>query len=133
MRADVEEKIKELGLKQNITLKGFISNPYGILNNSKMLCIPSKWEGFGLVAVEALALGKPVLASPVGGLPGIVTSECGDLLKNNDRFVDEIVKLCSDGEYLEKKSGQALSRAEELDNIKKYTDNISMMYQKSRR
>lgn len=128
LRADIEKKISEYQLENNIKLKGFVSNPYGILRNSKLLCIPSKWEGFGLAAVEALALGKPVLASPVGGLPGIVTKECGGVFGSDEEFTDEIVKLLEDEEYLSAKEHKALERAEEIDNIEGYIKQIGNIY-----
>lgn len=127
-RNAVEKKIAEYDLEDTITLKGFISNPYGVLKNSKMLCIPSRWEGFGLAAVEALALGKPVLASPVGGLPGIVTKECGGLFCSEEDFLNEIVKLIENKGYLRDKENRALERAWELDNIEKYTEQIRNTY-----
>ncbi len=37
-----------------------------------MLVVPSRWEGFGLVAVEAMRVGKPVLAAAAGGLNDIL-------------------------------------------------------------
>ncbi len=72
LRAEIEQKIKELNLEAIVTLYGFQSNPYKYLAKSKVLCMPSLWEGFGLAAIEALALGKPVFAAPVGGLVDIV-------------------------------------------------------------
>ncbi|MDO5397166.1 MAG: glycosyltransferase [bacterium] len=128
LRSAVERKVRQLGLEENITLKGFVSNPYGILKNSKMLCIPSVWEGFGLAAVEALALGKPVLATPVGGLPGIVNDRCGGLFETDETFAKEIVKLCTDKDYYECVSKYALCRANEIDNIREYIGMIGSFY-----
>jgi glycosyltransferase involved in cell wall biosynthesis len=46
--------------------------------------VPSRREGLGLVAVEALALGRPVIASRVGGLPEVVTAGTGVLVDPED-------------------------------------------------
>lgn len=72
-------RIEELGLVHVIRLYGFQKNPYIYLKQAKVMCMPSKWEGFGLAAVEALALGKPVIAAPVGGLNDIINDNCGKL------------------------------------------------------
>ena len=133
MRDDVENEIKKYHLESNITLKGFLDNPYGILKNSKVLCIPSSWEGFGLVAVEALALGKPVTASPVGGLRNIVTNECGMVCNTDEEFIDEIYKLISQNSYYTDKSLSALKRADEINNIREYILNMEKVYESYRR
>lgn len=39
---------------------------------AQVLVVPSRWEGFGLVAVEAMRAGRAVVASRVGGLPEVV-------------------------------------------------------------
>lgn len=61
--------------------------------------VPSRWEGFGLVAVEAMARSKPVFASAVGGLVDIVEDgrngrlfsldALDDVLREIDRISDE--------------------------------------------
>ena len=52
LRKQVEQKILDLNLTENITLWGFQKNPYGLVKNTKVVCMPSVWEGFGLAAVE---------------------------------------------------------------------------------
>ncbi|MEO7221440.1 MAG: glycosyltransferase, partial [Devosia sp.] len=45
-----------------------------------VVVVPSRWEGFGLVAIEAMREGKPVIAHDVGGLPEIVSDHETGLL-----------------------------------------------------
>lgn len=124
----VKQKIKELNLEDTVSMLGFISNPYGVLRNSKILCMPSSWEGFGLVAIEALALGKPVVAADVGGLPGIINSESGKLCNATEEYVDEICSLLSNKHYYETKSLNALKQSEKLDNSYQYFADLITIY-----
>ena len=55
------------------------------------IIVPSRWEGFGLVAVEAMARGKPVFASAVGGLVDIVEDGRSGRLFPLDR-IDEMLR-----------------------------------------
>lgn len=128
LREQVESKMKDLGLEDNVKLIGFKNNPYEYLNKAKVLCMPSNWEGFGLAAVESLALGKPVVASPVGGLVNIVNNECGMLCTSIEHYVEEIRRLLSNSDVYEKKSQVALGRAYELNNIESYMNNIMKLY-----
>ena len=128
LREIVEEKIQELGLEEIINLKGFLENPYEVLQKCKVLCMPSRWEGFGLAAVEALALGVPVVATEVGGLPGIIDESCGKLCDSKETFVEEIGSLLSDSELYRKKISGANKRAEELDNIDQYISDMINVY-----
>lgn len=58
----------------NVRVTGWLPRDevYALYAQADMLIVPSRWEGFGLVAVEAMQAGLPVFASRVGGLQDIV-------------------------------------------------------------
>ncbi len=128
LRSEVEKKISEYNLEDKITLVGFIENPHGILNKSKILCLPSKWEGFGLVAVEALSLGKPVVASPVGGILTIIKGSEGCLCNTKQEFVEALKNLLQNKQAYELASTKAFERANEMDNVKTYIETLEGVY-----
>ena len=61
----VEEWIKCYNVENNIELRNFEKNPYPYFKKSKIIVMPSKFEGFGLVAYESMCFGIPVVACPV--------------------------------------------------------------------
>ncbi len=128
LKNEVLSLIDEKGLGENIKLQGFQKNPYPILQSCKLMCMPSRWEGFGLAAVEALALGTPVVCSNVGGLPGIVNDECGKVCASQEEMTRECLALLSEKSRLEYKSEKAAQRASELDNIAEYKNMLSAVY-----
>ena len=130
LRGDVEGKIISLKLEDTVDLLGFQSNPYGYLKESKVMCMPSEWEGYGLAAVEALAFGKPVVCSGAGGLKYIVTEECGKICRDVDEYVVEIERLLNDEEYYLEKSERTIERAEKLDNAATYFKTLDEVYTK---
>jgi glycosyltransferase involved in cell wall biosynthesis len=67
----LEDLVSDLGLADRVTFTGF-SDPVPHLAAADVVLVPSRVEPFGLVAVEALLMARPVVASRVGGLPEIV-------------------------------------------------------------
>ena len=65
---------------------------FDLFSRADLLLVPSRWEGFGLVAVEAMQAGLPVFASRVGGLQDVVADGQTGRLFTPDA-VDEIVTL----------------------------------------
>lgn len=122
------QKISELNIEENIKLVGFNKNPFPIVNNCKIIIIPSKWEGFGLVSVEAMSLGKPVLASPVGGLNEIVDDKCGKICSSQDEFINEAIDLLQKRNKYRIKSDNAIKRSERFNNVKEWVEALYLIY-----
>ncbi|ELQ6036422.1 glycosyltransferase [Cronobacter sakazakii] len=62
-RSFIEDLINKSQLSGIVTMLGAKKNPYPIINNSKYVVVPSYAEGFGMVVLESLALGKKVIYS----------------------------------------------------------------------
>jgi glycogen synthase len=64
----------ELGLSHRVTFVGAVKHDdvRRLLGSAQVVLMPSRWEGQPLVALEAASVGRPVLSSPVGGLPTVV-------------------------------------------------------------
>ncbi|MCA9838054.1 MAG: glycosyltransferase [Trueperaceae bacterium] len=66
-RGRLEALTEELGLEDDVALPGFLDNPYAYLKRSDVFVSSSAWEGLPTVVIEALALGKAVVATDCPG------------------------------------------------------------------
>lgn len=81
----LKELSKELGLNDVVFLGNQTQENLNILYNiADVLAVPSRIEGFGLVAVEALACGTPVIATNQGGLPEFINEKVGAIVEVED-------------------------------------------------
>jgi len=62
-RAGLEALVAELGVGHAVDLPGFTDNPYAWIARADVFALSSRWEGFGNVVAEALALGVPVVST----------------------------------------------------------------------
>lgn len=129
-RENVEKLIKEFNLKKNVKLYGFQSNPYPILKKSKILIMTSIYEGTPMCALEAQALGKPIVATPVDGLKKIVKNNYNGFLSNdNDEMVDFIVDLINNQKKLDGVSKNSCEVFNKISNLLEYKKNIRKRYE----
>lgn len=57
------ELVSSLGLTEKVIFTGFYKNPYPIIKNASLLVLSSDLEGLGMLILEAMALGTPVISS----------------------------------------------------------------------
>lgn len=128
MRQEVEQQIDKSGLHDCITLTGFMRNPFPLIRRCRVMIMPSVWEGFGLTAVESFALGKPVLARPVGGLKKLVSNENGALCETTEEFVMHAAELLQNTDLYECKSKQAYCSAFAYGDMDSYYSELEKIY-----
>lgn len=127
----VKEYIKTHELKNAIDLIGFKSNPYPYLFKSKIMVVPSIWEGFGLAAVEGMCLGKTVVCSGVGGLADIVNYECGAICNSIEDFCQSIKNQLIDEDKYRELSQNAIEQSKKFTDIDRYKKKIISIYNKA--
>ena len=92
MKESLLKYIHQMALESNVHMKGFQENPYPYIRYARALLMTSSWEGFGLAALEAMLLGCPVLATPVGGLQKLVGSyDAGALCHTDEDFLSRML------------------------------------------
>ena len=83
-----------MGIADRVEFLGYVKSVAPLLAALDVVVVPSLSEASGLIAIEALALGVPVVASRVGGLPEvIVDEETGLLVAPGRRSGDRVARL----------------------------------------
>ena len=75
MRATIEQAVRRDGLEGRVHLTGFVADERllaAAFREARLFVLPSAYEAYGLVLLEALAQGTPVIASRVGGIPEFI-------------------------------------------------------------
>jgi len=83
-RNHIETRIRERGLTSHVHLHGFQENIPEYLSRCHVFVLPSLHEGLPMSIIEAMMAGRPVIATEVGGVPELVDSKTGWLVKPGD-------------------------------------------------
>jgi len=109
LRPQVEEQVQKAGLVEHVRFLGLRRDIPELLSQADALLLPSDWEGVPLVVLEAMAAGKPVVATKVGGVPELVEhGVTGFLVPPGDpgALAEAILQVASSGE-LRRQMGEA--------------------------
>jgi glycosyltransferase involved in cell wall biosynthesis len=140
-REKLQKRAKELGIKAEFTGKLKPEQVMEQYNKAQVLVMPSIWmEQFGMVGIEAMATGLPVVGSNIGGIPDWITDgETGYLTmpKDSKDIAEKTTKILEDKNLWNEMSKNAVKKAEryndedfkaDLENI--YTEAINQSRRK---
>jgi D-inositol-3-phosphate glycosyltransferase len=142
MHSDVESKekkylkriIKKLDVQDDVIFLGPVNRellPY-IYSIADVCAVPSLYESFGLVAVEAMSCGTPVIASKVGGLAHTVIdgySGLHFLPGRSDQLAKAILKLITDSDKMEEIGVNARYRTAREFGLERTVKQIKSLYE----
>jgi glycosyltransferase involved in cell wall biosynthesis len=129
MEEETRRRVQELNLK-NIEFLGFQSNPYKMLHDAKVMIMTSLWEGTPMCALEAMALGVPIVSTPTDGLCDVVEhGATGFLTDNDDELAEYCCQLIRDRELRNRMSLQSQKRARKMMDTELYRKTLKDVYQ----
>lgn len=116
LRESLEKQVERLRVKERVTFTGFVRNPYPHIRNADLMVLASDSEGFGLVIVEAMALGVPVVSTKTAGPMEIIGKDEYGLLceKDETSLLEAVKKMINNKELREKYAEAGKKRAEDF-------------------
>lgn len=120
---DEEMKImvEKRRLGKNISFLGFQNNPYKILHDAKVMIMTSRWEGTPMCALEAMALGVPIVSTPTDGLKDLVKDGVtGFLSEKDEKLAESIVNILDNFNLYQELSTNSTNLANEMMNMENY-------------
>jgi N-acetyl-alpha-D-glucosaminyl L-malate synthase BshA len=117
-RYNVEQLVRVLNLQDKVVFVGKVRDTSHVLEISDLFLLPSETESFGLAALEAMAVGVPVISSNTGGIPEVnVHGQTGFLSEvgNVTEMADFAINILSNDSTLEQFKRAALKRSHDFD------------------
>ena len=112
------KKIKDLNLEEKVILPGKTSNVQEYYLNSSIYLLTSSWEGWGMVATEAMQYGVPVISFDLPAIREIFgTTDCGIIVEKNnvDKFAEAMLLLANDEKKIHLYSQNAIQQVKKFD------------------
>ena len=129
LEEETKQLCRELGLEENVTFLGFQSNPIKMIHDSRILVLTSRWEGTPMCALEAMALGTPVVSTPSDGMRDLIDQGVTGYLCQEDRELEEsILKILEHPEHRRALSQQGKEKFARINDEDQYYRAIAACY-----
>jgi glycosyltransferase involved in cell wall biosynthesis len=130
-RDQVERRAHELGVMKETLFLGYQEQVSSFFSAFDVFILPSANEGTPVTAIEALAAGKPVVATRVGGIPDVVRDgEDGFLVAPGDveALAERLAQLATDPQLRERMGEAARARVRERYSVERLVDDVDRLY-----
>jgi glycosyltransferase involved in cell wall biosynthesis len=130
---ELKDHAKQIGIVEHVRFLGWRDNIKDLLATCDIVIQPSVREAFGLVTIEGMASGKPVIATDIGGHIDIMTNEENGLMikpKDTPDIVRAIKRLAIDPELRQKLGAAGKARIERSFTIDNMVGNTVEVYKK---
>jgi len=131
-RARLERLASRLGLGARAVFVGQREDVGAVLAAADCMVAPSRYEGFGLAAAEAMAAGLPVVASNVYALPELIEDGVSGILVPSDepgRLVQAVLRVLRDGDLAQALGAAARERVRERFTLDKMLRSYETLYE----
>ena len=130
LREELENKVKELNLQDSVIFLGYRKDIVECINSFDFCVLPSVFEGFGLVAIEAFMNSKTLVATDIPGLNEVVTNKNGVLVPAKDpaALASAIDKLATDATLRQELASQAKKDYENRFSYPMFLENYRSLY-----
>jgi len=128
---DLKKLALQYGINEYIDFLGVRKDVLELMRESSIFVLPSKWEGFGLVLLEAISVGVPVVATKVGGIPEIIEDGKDGILvepENPEGLANTILRLLDDNGLRSLISLNAYKKVKGEYSIERYTKDLLNLY-----
>lgn len=121
---------KELNLENMVHFLGFQPNPIKMVACSKAMILTSRWEGTPMCALEAMALGTPVVSTPSDGMKDLLTDGVsGYLTESDEQMAEDLLKIFTQPEHRQLLAENARKKFDSLNDGEAYKQAIAAAYQ----
>jgi len=128
-----EQMVRDLGISDSVEFIGIVDDVAPILAAADLLLLPSESESFGLVALEAMASGVPVIASRIGGIPEVVEDGVTGYLAplgDVDEMARRSLEILTDRKNAARFSARARERAAKLFDYRTIVPQYESLYRR---
>ncbi len=130
-REQIEHRAHDLGISRNVLFVGYQREVAPYYSFFDALVLPSANEGTPVVAIEALAAGRPVVATRVGGVPDVVEDDADGMLVrvgDIDGIADALERLANDPELRRRLGDAGRERTIPRYRVERLVDDIDALY-----